>query len=78
MHHTTTIPERPQTHDQRNNRGRFSQLGMLIANDRVHLVPYCDQRQRASNISPAVTSVKSLRAFAFSCVASLTGSFVNR
>ena len=56
----------------------FRSSAMLIANDRVHLVPYRDQHQRASNISPAVTSVKSSRAFAFFCVDSLTGSFVNR
>ena len=56
----------------------FRSSAMLIANDRVHLVPYRDQHQRVSNTSPAVTSVKSSRAFAFSCVASLTGSFVNR
>lgn len=43
MHHTTTIPERPQTHAQRNNRGRFRSSATLIANDRVHLVPYCNQ-----------------------------------
>ena len=56
----------------------FLSLAMLIANDRVHLIPYRDQHQRASNISPEVTCVKSSRAFAFSCVDSLTGSFVNR
>lgn len=56
----------------------FRSSATLVANDRVHLVPYCDQHQRASNISPAVTSVKSSCAFAFSCVDSLTGSFVNR
>ena len=42
----------------------FRSSAMLIANDRVHLVPYRDQHQRASNISPAVTSVKFLRRFA--------------
>ena len=56
----------------------FRSSAILIANDRVHLVPYRDQHQCVSNISSAVTSVKSSRAFAFSCVASLTGSFVNR
>ena len=59
-------------------RAAFRSSAMLIANDRVHLVPYRDQHQRVSNISPAATSVKPSRAFAFSCVDSLTGSFVNR
>ena len=56
----------------------FRSSAMLIANDRVHLVLYRDQHQHASNISPAVTSVKSSRAFAFSCAALLAGSFVNK
>ena len=56
----------------------FRSSAMPIANDRVHLVPYRDQHQCVSSISPAVTSVKPSRAFAFSCVDSLTGSFVNR
>ena len=56
----------------------FRSSAMLIANDRVHLVPYRDQHQCVSNISPAVTNVKSSRVFAFFCAASLAGSFVNK
>ena len=37
MHHITTIPERPQTHAQRNDRGRFSQLGDQLFEDHLRL-----------------------------------------
>ena len=43
MHHTTTIPERPQPMLNETIGAAFRSSATLIANDRVHLVPYRDQ-----------------------------------
>ena len=43
MHHTTTIPERPQPMLNETIGAAFRSSATLIANDRVHLVPYCNQ-----------------------------------
>ena len=43
MHHTTTIPERPQSMLNETIGAAFRSSAMPIVNDRVHLVPYCDQ-----------------------------------
>ena len=43
MHHTTTIPERPQSMLNEAIGAAFRSSAMPIANDRAHLVPHCDQ-----------------------------------